>query len=115
MGVMRVALLAYEGCLTSVVSGLVDAFALATVASRRLQPSAPEVTGKAVGEVCARYMGYRHYFRAADRGLVFGVVLAPEGRRPRPTALAVDDASVPNRGVRFKTRAMTRASPPSRC
>ena len=38
---MRLALLAYDGCLTSVVSGLVDAFALASVASHRLQPSAP--------------------------------------------------------------------------
>ncbi|MEY4513147.1 MAG: hypothetical protein RLZZ450_5269 [Pseudomonadota bacterium] len=38
---MRAAVLAYEGCLTSVVSGLVDTFALATVASRRLRPTSP--------------------------------------------------------------------------
>src|SRR5262245_9872138 len=40
---MRVALLAYDDCLTSVVSGLTDTFALATVASSRLRPASPTV------------------------------------------------------------------------
>ena len=40
---MRVGIVAYEGCLTSVVSGLVDTFALATTASARLRPESPTV------------------------------------------------------------------------
>src|SRR5262245_42551115 len=45
---MRVALLAYDDCLTSVVSGMVDTFALASVASQRLRPASPTVFSTSV-------------------------------------------------------------------
>jgi transcriptional regulator GlxA family with amidase domain len=45
---MRVALLAYDDCLTSVVSGLIDTFALASVASQRLRPTSPTVFATSV-------------------------------------------------------------------